>query len=105
MGAFTGLVVSIAGEPTSYQKESLIAEIERQGGIYQRSPENVHVLVIGDDPGDRPWRAKQANPDLYVLYADFFWATARNRKTPIVANPRLFPGQEDRERETTYGSF
>lgn len=106
MGAFSGLVVSIAGDvPSPWSKDGLIETIKDCGGTFQRSPENVHVLIIGDDPGDRPMRAQATNPEVRQIYIDTFYSLVRRYDKPIIANPRIFPGQEDRERQTTYGSF
>jgi NAD-dependent DNA ligase len=104
-GWLSGAKVSFAGEFPSYMNQDTFKSmIEACDGTYQRSPINCHLLVCGEDAGERPMRAREANPDVLIWSYETFKIKLNASKRPENLEPYLFPGFVIIKGET-YGSF
>jgi hypothetical protein len=101
----SGARVSFAGEfPYGWNLGQFISAVESCDGIYQRSPINCHLLVCGEDAGDRPMRARDSNPDVFIWTLERFADELRRAKLLPDKHPWLFP-QFITLKHESYGSF
>lgn len=105
-----GTVVSIAGTFNAWEgwtRDRIEAAIFDHGGTYQRSPDNCHILVCGEDAGEAPLRAHATYASVSVMTAAGFerLLSKAPKDHPLWSEPKVFPKESDRVIQESYGSF